>query len=183
AGLLGLWLVRLAPAMREGTLVPAAVLLLAAGASHAAGLTPFVVCAVAAATIALVSRPEGRWLRGVLDAGLRPAGVVLLVLAGARLRLPAAVLLVAVPLLAAARVLAKWGFARSVRQALAAGEVPLDVGLTTTAQGLAAVALAMSVVLTLEGGAALLTTAVLGVAIALATAPWLLTAGAAAREG
>jgi hypothetical protein len=182
-GLLGLWLVRLSPEPRHGGLVLAGVLLLTAGGSHAAGLSPFVVCAATAAMIALLSRADGRWLRHVLDAGARPAAAVLLVLAGARLRLPTPALLVAVPLLVGVRIAAKWGFARSARQALALSEVAPNVGLATTAQGLTAVALALSFMLTFSGGAALLTTVVLGTALALATAPWLLTAAAAAREG
>jgi hypothetical protein len=183
AGLLCLWLVRLAPQARRGPLVPAAALLMAAGGGHAAGLSPFVVCVACGATIALVSRADGRWLRRVLDAGLRPAAVALLVLAGARLRLPTPALLVAIPLLVAARSGAKWGVARSWRQALALTAVPPDRGLATTAQGLVAVAAGMSVALTFDGAAGLLTTVVLATALTLVTAPRLLTAATAAREG
>jgi len=183
AGLLCLWLVRLAPQARSGPLVPAAALLLAAGGGHAAGLPPFVVCVAYGATIALVSRADGRWLRRLLDAGMRPVAVALLVLAGARLRLPTPALLVAIPLLVAVRIGAKWGVARSWRQALALTAVPPDRGLATTVQGLVAVAAGMSVALTFDGAAGLLTTVVLAAALALATAPWLLTAATAAREG
>src|SRR5207248_1118455 len=88
-----------------------ATLLFGAGLGDAAELSPFLVCALATALIVNVS-PRRHAVRRVLADWERPIYAIFLVIAGALLTLPTVWILVAVPLLAAARAAAKWAVAR-----------------------------------------------------------------------
>src|SRR3989449_834093 len=99
-----------------------------------------------------------------------------LVFAGALLTLPTPWVLIAVPLLVAARAAAKWVAVRSGSVALSLVGAPPRAGLGTIAQGGAAIAMGLNFFITYGGEAtgpsgALLTTIVLGVAVAQLAAP------------
>jgi hypothetical protein len=146
--------------------------LLGAGVGYAADLSPFVVCAIAAALIVNYS-PDRRRVRRVLSDWERPIYAAFLILAGALLRLPSFWILLAVPALAALRVVGKWGVARLARGPLRVTVLPRDIGLATIAQGGVALAIAINYYITYGGAAAggVLTTIVLGMAIAQLIAP------------
>ncbi|HEX9704576.1 MAG TPA: hypothetical protein VGA20_04965 [Gemmatimonadales bacterium] len=146
--------------------------LLGAGVGYAADLSPFVVCAVAAALIANFS-PERRRVRRVLTDWEHPIYAAFLIVAGALLRLPTFWILLAVPVLAALRVVAKWGVVRLARRPLRVTVLPRDVGLATVAQGGVALAIGINFYITYGGAAAgaVVTTIVLGMAIAQLIAP------------
>ena len=149
--------------------------LLGAGIGYAADLSPFVVCAIAAALI-VNALPERRRVRRVLSDWERPIYAAFLVLAGALLRLPSLWILLAVPALAALRVAVKWGVARLARGPLGVTVLPRDIGLATIAQGGVALAIGINYYITYGGAAAgggggVLTTIVLGMAIAQLIAP------------
>ena len=110
-----------------------ATLLFGAGLGDAAELSPFLVCALATALIVNVS-PRRHAVRRVLADWERPIYAIFLVIAGALLTLPTVWILVAVPLLAAARAAAKWAVVRYGVALRLAGASP-DVGLGTLAQG------------------------------------------------
>jgi hypothetical protein len=107
----------------------------------------------------------------------RPIYAAFLVIVGALLTLPTVWVLVAVPLLAAARIAAKWAAARYGSVALHLAGVPPDVGLGTVAQGGVAIAMGLNYFMTYRGdgadaaGGGLLTTVVLGVVAAQLVAP------------
>src|SRR2546422_11762351 len=82
-------------------------------------------------------------------------------------------ILVAAPLGAVARIAAKWAAVRYGRGLLQLTAVPPDAGLATAAQGAAAVALGLNFAVMYDGGG-VLTTVVLGVAVAQLAAPALL---------
>ncbi|PYP45773.1 MAG: hypothetical protein DMD42_05045 [Gemmatimonadetes bacterium] len=151
-----------------------ATLLFGAGVGYAAELSPFLVCALATALIVNAS-PRRNAVRRVLADWERPIDTVFLVIAGALLTLPTGWLLVAVPLLAAARAAAKWLAVRYGSLALLAG-LPPNAGLGTVAQGGAAIALGLNFLMTYGGvgGGGVLTTVVLGVATAQLIAPLLM---------
>ena len=157
-------------------LVFLATLLFGAGIGYAADLSPFIVCALATALIVNAS-PRRHVVRQLLTDWERPIYTIFLVLAGALLALPTLWILIAVPLLAAARAAAKWAAVRYGSVALHLTDVPPHGGLGTVAQGGAAIAMGLNFFMTYgsEGGSAsgaLLTTIVLGVAVAqLAVAP------------
>jgi len=153
-----------------------ATLLFGAGLGDAAELSPFLVCALATALIVNVS-PRRHAVRRVLADWERPIYAIFLVIAGALLTLPTVWILVAVPLLAAARAAAKWAVVRYGVALRLAGASP-DVGLGTLAQGGAVIALGLNFFTTYggestgaSGGGALLTTIVLGVVAAQLAAP------------
>jgi len=121
--------------------------------------------------------PRRHAVRRVLADWERPIYAIFLVIAGALLTLPTVWILVAVPLLAAARAAAKWAVARYGVALRLAGASP-DVGLGTLAQGGAVIALGLNFFTTYggestgaSGGGALLTTIVLGVVAAQLAAP------------
>ncbi len=154
-----------------------ATLLFGAGVGNAAELSPFLVCALATALIVNVS-PRRHAVRRVLTDWERPIYAIFLVIAGALLTLPTVWILVAVPLLAAARAAAKWAVVRYSVALRFGGGPPSDVGLGTIAQGGAVIALGLSFSTTYggestgaSGGGALLTTIVLGVVAAQLAAP------------
>ncbi|HXF96486.1 MAG TPA: hypothetical protein VNI61_10350 [Gemmatimonadales bacterium] len=170
-GVIFLWLSRLEPS-RDITIPLLGSVLLGAGVGYAADLSPFVVCALAAALIVNFS-PERRRVRQVLHDWEHPVYAVFLIIAGALLRLPTGWILVAVPVLAALRVLAKWAAVRFGRALLRAQALPPDTGFATVAQGGVALALGINFYITYGGAAAgaVVTTIVLGMAIAQLLAP------------
>ena len=93
--------------------------------------------------------------------------------------MPTAWILLAGPLLAAARAAGKWAAVRYGGSALRLTGFPPDAGLGSVAQGGVVMALALNFLLMSgardsRGGAAVLTTVVLGVACALLAAPALM---------
>jgi hypothetical protein len=174
AGVLFLWLARLERDYggTDLTIPLLGTVLLGAGVGYAADLSPFVVCAIAAALIVNLS-PERRRVQRVLADWEHPIYAVFLIVAGALLRLPTIWILLAVPLLAALRVLAKWGAVRLSRGVLRATALPPDAGLATVGQGGVALALGINFYITYGGSAAgaVVTTIVLGMALAQVLAP------------
>jgi hypothetical protein len=183
-GVAFLALMRVWPAGADIGFAVLATLAFGAGVGYATGLSPFVVCALAAAMIVHASPPARRHaIRRVLAEWERPVVAMLLVITGALLTLPTAWILLAVPFLAAARAAAKWADVRYGVRTLALASVPHppppppppppNIGLGTIAQGSVAVALGVAFLLLYgaPSGAAVLTTVVLGVACALLAAP------------
>ncbi len=173
-GLVFLALTRLPPDRVDVGFVLLATLLFGAGVGYAAELSPFLVCALATALIVNVS-PRRHAVRRALADWEAPVCAILLIIAGALLTLPTLWILVAAPLLAAARAAAKWVAVRYGSGALRLDGLRPNVGLGTVAQGGAAVALGVNFVITYGGdgtgaGGALLTTIVLAVAAAQLTA-------------
>ena len=171
-GMLCLSLTRLRPRGAEGRddlgLALLGGVLLGAGVGYSADLSPFVVCALAAAVIVNLSPPPPRrrvqqllhdWGRGIY--------AVLLIFVGALLALPTVWLLLAAPLLAAVGIAAKWGGAWASRRWLRLSRWPADPGVGLPGSGTGAVALALALNFQLSypgpevGG--LLTTVALGV--------------------
>jgi len=179
-GLLFLSLTRLRPAPEDLGFALLGTLLFGAGIGYAADLSPFVVCALAA--VVIVNRsPWRRPLRQLLAAWEHPIYAVLLVVAGALLTLPTAWLFVAVLLLAALRVGARWASVRYGQIAFKVADLPPHAGLATVAQGGTAMALGINYFIMYGGGpehpgagGAVLTTIVLGVAVAQLAAPSLM---------
>ncbi len=181
-------LTRLRPDRAELGVILLATLLFGAGIGYAADLSPFLVCALAAAVIVNVS-PRRHAVRQVLSDSERVAYAGLLVITGALLRLPTAWLLVAAPLLAGLRAAAKWGVVRGGRVAFPLPAVAPDVGLGTLAQGGVALACGLTFALVYGGlgpgpagattgagggGGAVLATVVLAVAVTDLAAPQLM---------
>jgi hypothetical protein len=172
-GLVFVSLARLMPQRDDFGFALLAVLLLGAGLGWAADLSPFVVCALAGALIVNVS-PSRRRVQASLAAWEQHTYAVVLISAGALLTLPTLWIAVAVPVLAALRVAAKWGAVRwGLAHARAAGlpPPPVDWGLATVAQGGIALALGVNFFLTYAGAprgtsSAVVTTIVLGVVLA-----------------
>ena len=155
-----------------------ATLLFGAGVGYAADLSPFLVCALASALIVNAS-PRRQAIRQVLTDWEHPIYAIFLLFAGALLTLPTPWVLIAVPLLAAARAAAKWVAVRSGSVALHLAGFPPNGGLGTVAQGGAAIALGLNFCIAYGGepsgaSGALLTTIVLGVAVAQFAAPSLM---------
>ena len=139
-----------------------ATLLLGAGIGYAAGWSPFVVCGVAALTIAALS-PARRRLRAALGTARETMEVACLIFVGAALRVPTAWLLAGGVALAALRVAAK---------SLRVPDSARAEGRLTIAQGSTALVLAASGLLALggigEGSGAVVAT----VAVAVVVAQW-----------
>ncbi len=196
-GLVFLSVTRLRAAREEAGLALAACMLFGAGIGYATDLSPFVVCALAAVLIVNAS-PRRRQMQTALAEWERPICAVFLIIAGALLTLPTVWILAAVPVLAALRVGARWASARYARVALKLRDVPPHIGLGTVAQGGTALALGINYFLMYggrpdtpgggigsTGGAAgaggagdaagaVLTTIVLGIALAQLAAPTLM---------
>jgi hypothetical protein len=164
-GVLFLWLSRLHADPRELGLDLLGVMLLGAGVGYAADLSPFVVCALATALIVNVS-PRKRQVRAQLHAWEGPIYAVVLIAAGALLDLPTVWLLPAALLLAMVRVVARWAAVRFGREWLNARDLPAHAGLATVAQGAVALALALSFNLIYAGSGTIVTTVLVGVALA-----------------
>ncbi|MGH7672273.1 MAG: hypothetical protein ACREMC_05195, partial [Gemmatimonadales bacterium] len=164
-GMLFLWLARLRPNPNELGFDLLGVMLVGAGVGYAAGLSPFVVCALATALIVHRS-PHKRRVRALLEAWEHPIYAVCLIVAGALLVLPTVWLAPAALLLGLVRVAARWAPGRFA--------LPPHLGLGTIAQGGIAVALGLSFHLTYGGvdprAGAISTTVLLGVALAQAAA-------------
>jgi hypothetical protein len=177
-GMVFLSLARWRPARSEAGFALLATLLFASGVGYAAELSPFLVCALATALIVNLS-PQRHAVRQVLADWERLIYAIFLILVGALLTFPTLWILMAAPLLAAARAAAKWAALRYGSVALRLTEVPPNAGLGTIAQGGAAIALGLNFVLmygSQSPGAsgALLTTIVLSVAAAQLAAPSLM---------
>ena len=152
-----------------------ATLLFGAGVGYATDLSPFLVCALASALIVNAS-PRRQAVRQALTDWEHPIYAIFLVFAGALLTLPTPWVLIAVPLLVAARAAAKWVAVRYGSVALHLPGLAPNGGLGTVAQGGAAIAMGLNFFITYGGEAtgpsgALLTTIVLGVAVAQLAAP------------
>ena len=163
------------PAPADTAFALLATLLFGAGIGYAAHLSPFVVCALAAAFIVNRS-PRRHAVRRILAEWGRPLGVLLLLVAGALLTLPTAWILVAVAAFLTLRVAAGWASARVARLAFRLPFTAHAAGLGSIAQGTTAVALGANFFLVSGGegagaGGAVLTTVVLGVAAAQCVAP------------
>jgi hypothetical protein len=173
---------RLRPAPADLAFALLAALLFGAGLAYAADLSPLVVCALAAGLIVNAS-PRRHVVRRVLAEWAEPLTAVFLIATGALLTLATAWLLVAAPLLALVRIAAKWGSVRLGREAARRPEIPPLAGLVTVPQGATALALGLGFFIQYGGvgGAAVLTTVVLGVALAQLAAPPLMAL--ALREG
>jgi len=179
-GLVFLSLTRQRPARGDLGMALLGTLLFGSGIGYAADLSPFLVCALAAVVVVNWS-PHRRQARVLLAAWERPIYAVFLVMVGALLTLPTPWILAAVPVLAAARVGARWVSVRYTRIALKLATLPPHVGLATVAQGGAALALGINYYVVygdrperVGTGGAVLTTIALGVGLALLTAPPLL---------
>jgi hypothetical protein len=183
AGLLFLTLARGRPNPADPAFPLLGVLLLGAGIGSAADLSPFLVCAVAAALI--VNRtPHPHLVRRQLGAGERPLYAAFLVLLGASLAPPARAWLGFVPLLVTLRIAAHWASVRYGRGALRLRHIPPDGGLGTVAQGGAVLALGVSYRLTYgfmsEASGAVLAIVLGSVLLAQLAAPPLLRLAAGA---
>ncbi len=168
-------LTRARPERADVGFVLLATLLFGAGVGYAAELSPLLVCGLATALIVSAS-PRRHAVRRVLAEWEPPIYAVFLVIAGAVLTLPTVWILVAVPLLAAARAAAKWAALRYGSDALRLGGISANGGLGTVAQGAAAIAMGVNFFTTYGSdgtgaSSALLTTIVLGVAAAQLAAP------------
>jgi hypothetical protein len=160
--------------------------LFGAGVGYAAGLSPFVVCAVAAALIANRS-PTRQAVVEQLEAWEPPIYAVLLVLGGALLGLPTLWIVPAAVALAGLRIVARWAAGRYGRRLTGDPGLPRDAGLAGIAQGGVALALAINFLLVYRGtGApapeAVLTTIVLGIVAAQLAAPFFMNAALRAPE-
>jgi hypothetical protein len=175
-GLVFLSLTRLSPEQTGTGFALLASLLFGAGIAYAAGVSPFIVGALATALIVHGS-PQRHVVRQVLWQWERPVAAILLIVAGALLAVPTPWILVAVPLLMALRAGAAWAAIRAGRRLPVEGvaQFPPHIGLGTMAQGVAAVALGLSFLMVFGGrGAGVLTTIVLSVATAQIAAPALM---------
>jgi len=161
-GMLFLWLTRLRPELHGLDLL--GVMLFGAGVGYAADLSPFLVCALAAALIVNRS-PWRRQVQALLQASEQPIYALVLIVAGALLHLPTAWLLPAVLVLGLVRVAARWLPSRFFPESVGGG-------LAIVAQGGVPVALAVSFYLLYggPGGRAILTTVLLGMVLAQALA-------------
>src|SRR5207244_1280364 len=158
--------------------------LLGAGVGYATDVSPFIVCALAG-LVTVNASPRRRELRTTLRAWERPMYAPVLIISGALLALPTVWIIAAVPALQALRIAARWVSTRYARLALPLRDLPPHFGLGTVAQGGTALALAVNYFITYgsgpespgggasgrDAGAAVLTTMVLGVALAQLAAP------------
>src|SRR6266566_2350216 len=158
--------------------------LLGAGVGYATDVSPFIVCALAG-LVTVNASPRRREVRTTLRAWERPMYALVLIISGALLALPTLWIIAAVPALQALRIAARWVSTRYARLALPLRDLPPHFGLGTVAQGGTALALAVNYFITSgsgpespgggasgrDAGAAVLTTIVLGVALAQFAAP------------
>ena len=145
--------------------------LFGAGVGYAAGLSPFIVCAIGAAIVANYS-PERRAVARRLAAWEPPIYVVFMILAGALLRLSTLWLVPAACVLAAVRIAARWGAGRLER------DRP-SLGLAGIAQGSVVLALGLNFLLVYRGlvpvaAEAVLSVVVIGMVLAQLAAPYCL---------
>ncbi len=176
-GMVFLSLSRLRPEPGDLALSLFGVLLFGSGVGYAADLSPFVVCALAAALIMNVSHRKHQ-VRQLLRDWEHPIYAIFLVIVGALLRLPTVWILPAVLVLGVLRVAVKWAAVRYGRGPLKLPHLPPQVGLAGVAQGGVALALGSNFFITYGGpggpGGAVITTIVLGVVLAQVAAPKLM---------
>lgn len=142
------------------------VILLGAGIGYATNASPLVVGAAAMALIVNIS-PQRQQLEALLTRAEAPIYALILIVIGASLDVPTLWLVPAVLLLGAIRLAARWVAVQ--------WEGDTHAGLATIAQGSVALALALSFTLIYgNSGGSVLTTVLLGVALAQAIAPRLL---------
>jgi len=172
-GMAFLSVTRLRPVADELSFALLGAVLFGAGAAYAAGSSPLLVCAIAAALIVNLA-PQRRGVGARLASWEHPATTGLFIMMGALLVLPTPWILPAALGLATLRVTVRWAVVRYGRSPLEAVRLPAQLGLATTAQGGTALAIAMSFFLIYPGAGALVTTVVVGVLVAqLAAAPLL----------
>ena len=166
-GMVFISLIRVRPAPEHLGLALLGTMLFGAGAAYAAGSSPLIVCAIAAALIVNRS-PQRRVVRARLDAWEPVATTVLFLTIGALLSGPTPWLLPAAIGLAVLRGGVRWAVVHFGRVPLGATRLPPQVGLATTAQGGLALAIAVSFFLIYPraAGEAVLTTVVVGVILA-----------------
>ena len=173
-GVLFLWLSRLREEIDRAALGLAllGMVLVGAGLGYATDLSPFVVCALATALIVNLS-PLKRRVQALLLSWEPPIYAVLLVAAAALFDVPTLWLVPAALVLGTVRVAARWAAVRVGRAWLRVPGLPPHFGLATVAPGSVPIALAVSFNLIYVGagrGGAILTTVLLGVALAQALA-------------
>ena len=176
-GMVFLSISRLRPARADIAVALLGTLVFGAGVGYAAELSPFVVCALATGLVVNLS-PRRHVVRQLLSDWEHPMYAVFLVVAGALLVLPTGWILAAAALLAALRVAAQWGAVRLGRDLVHLSQYPsnlANLGLATVAQGGAALAIALNFSIMYGGQGAVLTTVVVGVALAQLAAPPLVT--------
>ena len=175
-----------APAQEDIGLALFGSLLFGAGIGYGAGLSPFLVCALATALIVNWS-PQRRRARTLLAEWGNPIYALLLIAAGALLSPPTLWIVVAAVLLGSLRAAARWTAEYLGRPLLRLARLTPDAGIATVAQGGAALALGIDFFLTYGrepggrgaagagagAGAAVLATMILGVALAQLVAPLL----------
>ena len=174
-------LARALPDPGEASVPAFALILWGAGFSYAAGLPPFVVCALEAAVMVSLSPPTmRRALTELLSRWARPLYAAFLIIAGALLHSWSVWIIVAALALAVIRVLVRWGTVRlgidqvdPVWRSLASdAPPPREFASAALRQGASAVALAAGFDL-VRGGSAVLVTILLSVMAgeAIATLP------------
>ena len=168
-GVLFLWLSRLRADTSALRVDLFGVVLLGAGIGYAADLSPFVVCALATALIVNLS-PLKRRVQALLLGWQHPLYALFLIVTGALLDWPSAWILPAALALGVVRVAARWATVRYGRGWLKLQDLPPRLGLATVAQGAVALAVALSFNLIYAGSGTILTTVLLGVALAGAIA-------------
>ena len=175
-----------APAQEDIGLALFGSLLFGAGIGYGAGLSPFLVCALATALIVNWS-PQRRRARTLLAEWGNPIYALLLIAAGALLSPPTLWIVVPAVLLGSLRAAARWTAEYLGRPLLRLARLTPDAGIATVAQGGAALALGIDFFLTYGrepggrgaagagagAGAAVLATMILGVALAQLVAPLL----------
>jgi hypothetical protein len=162
AGMVFMSLTRLRPAAADVGFALLGTVVFGAGAALAAGSSPLLVCAIAAAMVVNLA-PRRRAVRALLEAWEPAATAALFIIIGALLALPTVWILPAALALAALRVVVRWAVVRYGRIPLGAMRLTPDLGLATAAQGGLALAIATSLVLSDPGSRALATTVGVGV--------------------
>ena len=167
AGLAALfvWLARWRPDATHLGIEFLAVILLASGFGYAAGLSPFVLCALTTGLIVHFS-PQPRRVHALLAQWGPSIYVAFLIVAGALLRLPTVWLIPAALLLAVVRIGSRWSSVRFGRIWPPVRALPPHFGLATVAPGAAGVALAAGFGLVYGDSGAVLTAVLAGVLLA-----------------
>jgi hypothetical protein len=172
-GMVFLSLARVAPRGADWDLALFGTVLFGAGIGYAADLSPFIVCAIAAALIVNVA-PQRQAVRRTLGTWAPSVHAVLLVIVGALVRLPTVWLLVAAPVVAGLRITAKWVSEWLARVLRLPGDARA-AGLRTVAQGGVALAFGLNFCLLYgsqgDAGSAVLTSVVGCVLAAQLAAP------------
>jgi hypothetical protein len=168
-GVLFLWLSRLRAEASALGVDLLGVVLLGSGIGYAADLSPFVVCALATALIVNLS-PLRRRVQALLVGWEHPIYAIFLIVAGALLDWPSAWIVPAALALGVVRIAARWATVRYGRGWLRMQDLPPHIGLASVSQGAVALAVALSFNVIYAGSGTILTTVLLGVALAQAIA-------------